>query len=615
MTKLQSGTLITNTYRLEKMLGQGGMGQVWLATHTLLNEPRAIKFFHTSLQNDPQLIQRFIHGEARNSLKLPVHPNLVRVFELGQTEDSPYIVMEYIEGNSAGANLKDYLANLKLLDPPTVAKILEQLAEGLSVAHAYSMIHRDIKPANILITPQGNLKITDFGIVKNLESAPNLTLGGYSMGTPAYMSPEQAEGKATQQSDIYSLGIVVYELLSGRVPFSGTAAAILIQHATSEPPPLAHFGEALNAVVLKALAKTPGERYASVFEFSKAFNQALASLEPLPAMEQTVAIQTSEPMPLPNTPTPSVVATTGSTPNNLFSTSNELLGREKEVEQITALLEQDKTRLVTLTGVGGTGKTRLSLAVARQLLSHFKDGVYFIPLEEISQREALLSAIAHTLEARQIPGQTLATSLKMILADKKMLLVLDNFEQLVQAAPVLSDLLKGLPDIKLLVTSRETLQISLEREYPVEPLSLPNLANLPENIEEYQQFTAILLFVERAKSVKPDFELTVENAPLIAQMCLALDGLPLAIELAAARVKILPPDKLLERLANRLKVLTGGARDLPGRQQTLRGAIDWSYDLLTPEERQFFNRLAVFANGCTFETAEQICNPDTELGI
>jgi predicted ATPase/Tfp pilus assembly protein PilF len=299
---------------------------------------------------------------------------------------------------------------------------------------------------------------------------------------------------------------------------------------------------------------------------------------------------------------------------------SQLIGREQELATLSEWLSQEGVRLVTLTGVGGTGKTRLSLAVARLIRSQFEQGVSFIPLEIVTLRQTLIKEIATTLKVKEIAGEPLLDTLKAYLADKQLLLVLDNFEQLVaQGATLLPELLHAAPKLKILVTSREVLQLSQEHEYPVEPLALPqlnvtNATKLPVQLtpSSLAGYAAISLFVARAQMVKPDFKLSEENASSIAQVCQKLDGLPLAIELAAALIKLLSPARLLERLraSDKLKVLTGGARDLPARQQTLRGAIDWSYNLLDPTEQYLFRCLAIFAGGCTVESAEAVCELD-----
>jgi predicted ATPase/class 3 adenylate cyclase/Tfp pilus assembly protein PilF len=299
-------------------------------------------------------------------------------------------------------------------------------------------------------------------------------------------------------------------------------------------------------------------------------------------------------------------------PNNLPIQPNPLVGREREVSEIVDRLRSDGARLLTLTGPGGTGKTRLALQAGADSLEQFDDGVFFVSLAAVTDPELVLSTIAGSLGLKESVGQPLKESLEDYLQHKRVLLILDNFEQVLEGAPVVGDLLGACPEFKVLATSRIPLRLYGEQEYTVPPLELPDPVHLPP-LERLTQYEAVRLFVERARAVKPDFEVTNESAPAVAEICVRLDGLPLAIELAAARTKLLPPQALLSRLSNRLKLLKGGARNLPARQQTLRATIDWSYDLLDEDERNLFGRLSVFAGGSTLEAIEEICDPEEEL--
>ena len=301
-------------------------------------------------------------------------------------------------------------------------------------------------------------------------------------------------------------------------------------------------------------------------------------------------------------------------PTNLPDEPTRFIGREREIHAIAELLQQPHVRLLTLTGTGGTGKTRLSLQVGTTLLYDFRDGVFFVSLASFTDPALVPSAIAEVLGVKEEGGKDLLDSLTEHLKEKHLLLVLDNFEHLLDAASVVASLLDACRELHVLATSRIPLHLSREHEYLVPPLSVPDPTHLP-TVETLSQFEAVALFIERAKAVRPRFQVTNENAPAVAEICYRLDGLPLAIELAAARVKLLPPQALLPRLSSRLQLLTEGARDRPTRQQTLRGAIDWSYSLLTPEEQTLFARLSVFAAGCSLEAAEAVCNPQGDLDL
>jgi len=301
-------------------------------------------------------------------------------------------------------------------------------------------------------------------------------------------------------------------------------------------------------------------------------------------------------------------------PNNLPVQATHFIGREKEIAAIKQELLHPEVRLLTLTGIGGTGKTRLALQVAADLLDDFSDGVFFVALAPIGDPVLVVSTIAQTLSVHEAAGRPLLESLKEYLREKHLLLLLDNFEQVITAAPMVGELLNSASHLKVLVTSRELLRIYGARDYPVSPLSLPDPQKLPP-LERLTQYEAVRLFIERARAVKPDFGVSNKNAPAVAEICYRLDGLPLAIELAAARVRLLPPQKMLVQLGNRLRFLTSGPRDMPARQQTLRGMIDWSYELLTDSEKLLFRKLAVFVVGCTLEAAESVCNDDGHLDV
>ena len=295
---------------------------------------------------------------------------------------------------------------------------------------------------------------------------------------------------------------------------------------------------------------------------------------------------------------------------NLPVQPTSLIGREREIREVTDLLQRPEVRLVTLTGTGGTGKTRLAIRVAGGLLDDFADGAVFIGLAPLRSPNLVLTTAARALGVRTMSRETLAEDLGRYLQGRELLLVFDNFEHVLEAAPSVADIAATAADVKLLVTSRAPLRLSAERVYPVRPLETPDGA---EDVEDLLRCESVALFETRAQAVRPDFAVQAANAEAVADICNALDGLPLAIELAATRVGALPPAALRERLDHRLKLLVGGAQDAPERQRTLRTTIDWSYDLLEPAEQRLFVRLAVFSGGCTIEAAQSICGDDLDV--
>jgi predicted ATPase/class 3 adenylate cyclase len=299
------------------------------------------------------------------------------------------------------------------------------------------------------------------------------------------------------------------------------------------------------------------------------------------------------------------------TPTNLPIQRTSFVGREREVGRVKDLLRGPG--LLTLTGAGGSGKTRLALQAARELLNDYPDGVFFVELAPVTDPRLIPSAIAAAVGVRAEGRRPVLDTVREDVRNREMLLVLDNFEQVLGGAAIVADLLAVAPQLRILVTSREPLHVAGEQELAVPPLNLPDIREplTPEHLTRYE---AVALFVHRATAVDPDFRVTAANAPAVAELCLRLDGLPLPIELAASRIKLLSPETILERLDRRLELLTGGPIDLPARQRTLREAIGWSHDLLDDPERVLFRRLSVFAGGWTLGAAEAVANPGAELG-
>jgi predicted ATPase/predicted Ser/Thr protein kinase len=584
-------------YRILGKIGCGGMGVVYEAEDLKLGRHVALKFLPEELADDPESLQRF-RLEARSASALN-HPNICTVYEVDEANGRTFIAMELVEGKT----LRELLV-CGSLPMRKAIEIAAQVAEGLTKAHEAGIAHRDLKPENLMVSDDGFVKILDFGLAKlaaprGSDICTTSTTPGLVLGTVGYMSPEQASGDQLDfRSDQFSFGLVLYEMVTGKRPFQrSTAAETMVAILREAPEPLTRQNRDAPAplcwAIERCLAKEPDKRYVSTRDLAREL--------------ATIRDRFSE------KPVQQVEAR----PANLPVQRTGFVGREKEVAAVKELLLRQDVRLVTVTGPGGIGKTRLAVEVANGLVESFPGGIHFVSLSSLSDPGLIAAVIVQALGIREAGGQSPLEILKKNLQESSrapMLLLLDNFEQLVQAAPTVAELLATGPNLKIMVTSRAALHVYGEHEFPVPPLALPDSRSVPP-VEVLSQYPAVALFVQRAAAVKPDFELNRENASAVAEICARLDGLPLAIELAAARVKVLSPSSMLTRLASRLQLLTGGSRDLPQRQQTLRAAIDWSYDLLSAAEQKLFRRLSAFVGGCNLEGVEAVCDTKGDLDL
>ena len=601
--RLQAGQLLADRFRILNFVAAGGMGEVYQAQDTRLNRTVALKILPGHLSQKPDLRQR-LEREAQTISRLS-HPNICTIFDVGEYDGRPFLAMEFIQG----VTLRQHLTAGKI-PMRKIIPIAVQIADGLAKAHELSIIHRDLKPENTMISDE-TVKILDFGLAKltiedHDKSDDCSTVGstdtqaGVILGTIEYMSPEQASGRLLDfRSDQFSFGAMLYEMVTGRRAFRrGSVTQTLLAIVGEQPEPIAALNPEVPPplcwVIERCLAKDPEKRYGSTRDLAR-------DLAALRDRFSDLHVKRLDPR-----------------PSNLPVPNTELIGRDQEIAAAKALLLRKDVRLVTIAGPGGIGKSRLALEVVSELASaEHSFEVYFVPLAAVSDPGLIASVIAQTLGVRETGGQSTLDALKEYLqhvSSSPLLLMLDNFEHLVGAAPMLADLLALAPSLKLLVTSRAALHVYHEHEFPVPPLALPDTRSLPSP-EALAQYSAIRLFVQRAAAVRPDFRLNSDNAASVAAICTRLDGLPLAIELAAARVKLLSPSAIHTRLASRFQLLTGGARDLPARQQTLRQTIDWSYDLLNADEQKLFRRLSVFPGGCTLEAVESVCDAKQDLGL
>lgn len=592
------GTSVSH-YRVLEKLGGGGMGVVYKAEDTDLGRFVALKFLLDDVAHDPQALSRF-QREAKAASALN-HPNIVTIYELGYLNGTHYLAMEMI----CGETLRTMLSSGPLPYRKAVA-IATEIADALAKAHEIGLVHRDLKPENFMVTQDGNAKILDFGLAKLRDhshdperptQADLLTDPGTVMGTVGYMSPEQANGNDVDfRSDQFSFGAVLYEMVIGQPAFQGRGRAEIMAAIVRDQPQLS-----MNVVapapffwiLQKCLAKDANQRYSSTRDLAR----DLATVRDLRVDPET--------------------RSTVRSPSNMPVQRTAFIGRDREVANLRQLLSRGDVRLVTLTGPGGIGKTRLAVQVVTEMGDSFTGSVCFVSLSAVSGNESMTRAIAESIGVRDVPGQSSEESLKEYVRalTQPLLLLLDNFEHLLSAGSDVAELLTLNPNLKVLVTSQALLHIYGEHELQVPALAAPDLRALPHAPEALSRFAAVALFLERAKAVKHDFTLTKENANAVAAICVRLDGLPLAIELAASRVKLLSPTAMLARLESSLNLLTGGARDLPVRQQTLRGTVNWSYSLLNTAEQSLVRRLSVFDGGCTLEAVEAVCDTKGDLGI
>jgi len=596
VSHLQAGQKLAH-YRVVERLGAGGMGEVYKALDAKLGRAVAIKVLPASAVANPTARRRLL-DEARSAAAL-THPHIVTIYSVDQADGNDFIVMEFVAGKSLKERLEE-----GPLDLPDLLRFGIEVSEALAAAHAIDLVHRDIKPANILLTPSGAAKVLDFGIARRIErdnpdtaghTTVHHTAAGQIVGTVAYMAPEQARGERLDgRADIFSLGAVLYEAATGRQAFEGgTSLEVMVAVATKTPPQASvlrpELPSDLDDILARMLAKNRDERP----ESPRHVADALRSLRQA-SDTHSVTIGTLR---LP----PSTV------PNNLPTPLTSFVGRSRERAEIRNLLGSG--RLITVLGPGGSGKTRLAVQIAAESMGANPDGVWLAELDALADPGLVPQQVARALGVQEEAGSPVAASIVAHLATKSALLVLDNCEHVAGAvAGLVSALLQGAPGVRILATSREALGVPGEISWRIPMLSVPDTRTAAGRKKEVVgRYESVRLFVARAQAAQPAFTLTDKNAAAVAQVCARLDGIPLAIELAAVRVKVLPVEQILTRLENRFALLTGGSRTALPRQQTLRAAVDWSYELLSEQERKLLNRVAVFAGGFGLDSVESVC--------
>lgn len=583
---LQAGTRLGN-YEILGKLGEGGMGEVYRARDTRLGRDVALKILSPGFAADPDRLERF-EREARAVASLS-HPNIVTLFSVEDDAGARFITMELIEGQALDCQIP--AAGLPIT---RVLELGAAMADALAAAHAKRIVHRDFKPANVMLTVDGRVKVLDFGLAKAGTSditptdetvLATATSAGQVMGTVPYMAPEQVRGEATDaRSDLFALGTVLYELTSGRRPFAGATLGVISSAILRDTPaPLtalrADVPTDLVRIIMRCLEKDPRARFQAAIDIATELRAVRMATE-----------------------SPSLV-------KNPTVPSTPLLGREDTLALAVARV-QSGARVLTISGYGGTGKTRFAIELHRRLAPSFAGGAAFISLASVTAAADVLPTVCSTLGIAEAHGRSALDALATVIGQRPVLLVLDNMEQVLASAGDVAVLVARCPALQIVATSRAPLKISAEIEFSLPPLDVP--AAGARSVEAIGSCAAVALFVQRAEKVTSGFALTPDNAEAVAAICRRLDGLPLALELAAARVRILEPAALLQRLDHALDLLTSGDRDLPLRQRTLRATISWSYSLLEPREQTLLRSVSVFHEGWTLEALEQVCYSDED---
>lgn len=558
------------------------------------------------VSSDAEMVARFIReGELLRKLN---HRNIIRILDVVEEDGQKSIIMEYVEGGS----LRDLLDREGALSPARVLDIALPLADALVLAHESGVIHRDLKPDNVLIASDGTPRLTDFGLARLLNTQVRLTQHGAFMGTLAYMSPEAINGEELDaRSDIWSFGVMLYEMLAGERPFNAQPVSSLlssilygslpnIRQANPDVP------ESFALLLAQILVRRREQRLSSMRRLATIL-EAIRNGDPVDRLLPDVAPDSDEAR-------DKAGQTTAELPHRLPARAAPFIGRENEMETIASFLADSQRRLLTILAPGGMGKTRLALAAARSLLGQtppspaFAGGLYFVPLAPLDRAEIIVQAIADVLglsfETTATAERTPERQLLDLLAERRLLLILDNFEHLPQGVPLVAKILRAAPDVKIIVTSRERLNLQEEHLLTLHGLDYPRQPLAPS--AEIGRFAAVKLFIQSARRTRPDFTLTGENREAVAEICRLVEGMPLAVELTAAWLDVLPVTEIAREVRRNLDFLETEKQDVPQRQRSIRAVFETTWQRLDTAEQEAFSRLGVFRGGFNRAAAMEI---------
>lgn len=595
--------LIADRYEIQNLVGHGAMGQVYLGYDRDHQQEVAIKALRPEfISQDPELVTRFEReGEVLRRLN---HPNIVKTHGTFQHNDRHYIIMDYVGGGS----LRDLIRSQSPIPIPNILDMGIELSDALARVHRLDIVHRDIKPANVLLDVDGTPRLTDFGVA-HVTDETRLTQTGYVFGTYAYVSPEACYGtQVDARTDIWSFGVLLYEMLVGTVPFTETSPAAIVNAILSQPVPdllklRPDTPPALAHLIYMMLQKDPDMRINSVRQVGTILETILEGGE---VDVDLVSVSSTGHAFLPDeTFTPirsSELRTATAVQHNLPTQATPFVGRVQEVANIVETMRDPECRLLTLHGAGGIGKTRLATEVGQRTLNDFKDGVYFVGLASVSAAEYVLQAIADAINFTFYgnPDQH-RDQLINYLREKQLLIIMDNFEHVLEAADLVDEMLNAAPHLKIIATSREALNLQQEWIRNITGMTYPE----NDDTASFDAYSAVQLFTDSARRVKSDFNAD-QQRPCILRILRLVDGLPLGIELSTAWLRMLSCDQIGDEIESNLDFLATNIRNVPDRHRSIRAVFEYSWALMSTEEQNVLAKLSVFKGGFDRQAAEAI---------